>query len=89
MKEIRRLKITTLVRRVVRYQPPVTRAFCPTCAREVEMLGVAQAIALLRTDLTSFNCLLAAGPLHAIATSSGSLCVCLDSLFVWINSDAQ
>lgn len=81
MKETRRLKITTLVRRIVRYQPAVTRAYCPACAREVEMLGAPQAAALLEIDLAGFNCLLAAGRLHAIATVSGSLRICQNSLY--------
>ena len=48
-------------------------------ARAVEMLGASQAAAVLETDLAGFNRLLAAGLLHAIATVSGGLRVCLDS----------
>lgn len=50
MKEVCRLKITTTVRRLVRYQPPAVRAFCPVCGCEVAALGEATAVEVLAAD---------------------------------------
>lgn len=87
MKLTRYLKITVTRSRLLRLSVIPLRAYCPVCVREVEVLGAAQAAAVLDTDFASFNCLLAAGRLHAIATLSGSLCICKDSLFERMNLD--
>jgi hypothetical protein len=89
MKLTRHLKITVTRRRAVRLSIIPLRSFCPVCAHEVEMLSASQAAALLEIDLAGFNSLLAAGRLHAIATASGGLCICKDSLVERMNPDDQ
>jgi ribosomal protein S20 len=81
MKEIRRLKITATRRRLTRYRQPAFRAFCPVCAREVETLSAAQAAEVLEVAAPQLDQLIAEGLVHAMATVSGSLWVCKNSLF--------
>ncbi len=81
MKEIRRLKITATKRRLVRYQQPALRAFCPVCAREVETLSATQAAEVLEVAAPRLEQFIAEGLAHAIATVSGSLRICQNSLF--------
>lgn len=81
MKEIRRLKITATKRRLARYRQPAIRAFCPVCAREVETLSGAQAAEVLEATAPQLDQFIAEGLAHAIATVSGSLRICRNSLF--------
>jgi ribosomal protein S20 len=81
MKEIRRLKITAIKRRLARYRQPALRAFCPVCAREVETLSATQAAEVLEVAAPQLDQLIAEGLVHAMATVSGSLWVCKNSLF--------
>ena len=82
MKYTRRVKITTTRRRSGRLQPPLIRAHCHVCAREVELLTPVQAGEVLRVDDLALGGLIAAGQVHAIQTVSHSWWVCKDSLFV-------
>lgn len=81
MKEIRRLRITTTHRRILRFRPAAVRAVCPVCAREVETLNAAQAAEVLEVEAPALSRLIAGGCLHLIETVSGSIRVCKDSLF--------
>jgi ribosomal protein S20 len=81
MKEIRRLKITATRRRLARYRQPAIHAFCPACAREVETLSAAQAAEALEVAAPRLDQLIAEGLVHAIATVSGSLRICQNSLY--------
>ncbi|MEP7341245.1 MAG: hypothetical protein ABI977_26180 [Acidobacteriota bacterium] len=81
MKEVRRLKITSIKRRIVRCQPLAVRANCPVCAREVNTLDTAQAAIVLDVSPTQFQLMLADATVHALPTVSGSLRICQDSLF--------
>jgi hypothetical protein len=75
------LKITANKRRLVRYRQLAVRAVCPVCAREVETLSAAQAAEVLEVAAPQLDQLIAEGLVHAIATVSGSLRICQDSLF--------
>lgn len=81
MKEVRRITVTTTKRRILRYQPQALSAFCPGCAREVEMLTSAQAAGVLEVDEQTFERLVSSGWVHTIQTLSGVVWVCKDSLF--------
>ena len=81
MKGIRRLKITTTKRCLERYQPPAVRAYCPVCEREVETLNTAQAAEVLEVAAPQLDQFIAEGLVHAIATVSGSLRICQNSLY--------
>jgi hypothetical protein len=77
----RRIKITATRRRSWRSPQPAVRALCPDCGREVETLTTAQAAEALEVDAQAMLDLIEAGRVHALATVSGSLRVCRDSLF--------
>jgi len=81
MKRTRRVKITTIRRRLLCLQPSVIRTHCPICEYEVETLAAAQAAEVLEVDVNTLNRLIADGRVHAIETVSGSRRVCQDSLF--------
>lgn len=80
MKHTRKVKIIT-ARRSSWREPPLLRAHCPVCEREVETLTIAQAVEALEISGQMFDGLIAGGLVHAIRTVSGSFRVCKDSLF--------
>ncbi len=81
MKHTRRVKITTKYKRTLR-APPLIRAHCPICEREVETLTAAQAADVLEIDNQMLDKLITAGRVHSVHTISGSLRICKDSLLI-------
>ena len=61
--------------------PPILRAVCPVCGREVEMLTCAESIKILEIENQMLEALIAAGKVHTTETVSGNLRVCKESLF--------
>jgi hypothetical protein len=76
-----RLKITTTSRRAFRLDVRATRASCPTCGREVELVTEVEAVGILRVDGPALGQLIAAGRVHTVQVVSDYLWVCKDSLF--------
>lgn len=76
-----KVRITATHRRTVRITPPVLRATCPVCGREVEALTEGRAGEILEVDGRKLGALIASGRVHAIQTVNGGLRVCKESLF--------
>jgi predicted site-specific integrase-resolvase len=76
-----RIRIKAASRQVFRLGGQNLRAFCPACGREVETLNMEQAGEILEVGERDLKRLIAAGPVHAIETVSGSIRVCKESLF--------
>ncbi len=56
-------------------------AFCPVCAKQVELFAFAKAAELFHTDLQDIQFLAANGSVHQIHNRKGKLMVCSVSLF--------
>lgn len=56
-------------------------AFCPVCAKQIELLSFARAAELFNTDLQDIEFLTKRGEVHQIHNRKGVLMVCSVSLF--------
>lgn len=56
-------------------------AFCPVCAKQVELIGFEDAAELFHTDLQDIEFLAKNGSLHQIHNRKGKLKICTVSLF--------
>ena len=76
-----KVTVTAVRRRTLRFAATAPLATCQTCGREVEALTAAQAAEVLKVGGPELGEFIAAGRVHPILTASGSLRVCMDSLF--------
>jgi hypothetical protein len=81
MKQSLKLSIARSRRRRLILPMNILRVYCPSCAREVELISKAEAAGILEVDELALNGLLADGYIHTMQTLSGGLRVCKDSLF--------
>jgi len=72
--------ITKVRRQTVVVPTSVLRGLCPVCNREVEMVTAAQAAEFLEVGDSSLQTLISAGEIHAVATVTGVLLLCKESL---------
>jgi hypothetical protein len=80
----RRVTVTAVRRTVMRADgggEPSARVPCPVCRRDVEAVTPAEACRLLRTDTRRLQELVCLGFVHAIATASGAVWICKESVF--------
>lgn len=82
MKRRLKMKITQVREQTSSEPTAVIQASCPVCVREVELLTIAQATAILKVEAHTLSRLIAEGRVHAIATVSGAFGVCKESLFI-------
>lgn len=68
---------TIIVRRSIRKK---SRAFCPGCAEQVEMLTLDEAVSMVKRRARALIRQLESGAIHSIETPSGHLLVCAASL---------
>ncbi|MGH9834821.1 MAG: hypothetical protein ACRD9Y_17520 [Blastocatellia bacterium] len=81
MKRAWKVKITTMRRRTIRFDPPAILACCPVCGCEVKTFSFPEAIAVLQVEESVLSHFIAEGQIHTAITESGSLLVCQNSLF--------
>ncbi len=58
-----------------------SRAFCPVCSKQVELITPKHAAKIFHTDLQDIQFLTKGGELHRIHNRKGSVMVCSLSLF--------
>ncbi len=75
------MKITTVRRQSVKVFVEDLRGYCLRCAREVDILTLAQAAEMLSIDQAKLEVLISRGVVHGIQTVSGSVAVCKESLW--------
>lgn len=56
-------------------------AFCPVCAKQVELLSFEAAAELFHTDLQDIQYLTSRGEVHQVHNRKGNVMVCSPSLF--------
>jgi DNA-binding LytR/AlgR family response regulator len=56
-------------------------AFCPLCAKQVELMSIDGAAELFKTDLQDIEFLASHGSLHQIHNRRGRIMICASSLF--------
>jgi hypothetical protein len=77
----RRVTVTAVRRTVVSPAAAVVRVPCPVCGREVEALTPSAAGVLLRADAGRLQELVCVGSVHSVATASGAVWICRESIF--------
>ena len=82
MKRRFKMKITQVREQTIKEPTAVMQVPCPVCAREVEMLAPAQAMAILEVEAHTLSRLISEGRVHAIETVSGAFWICKESLFI-------
>ncbi len=75
------INVTKIYRQTVAEREINLRAFCPICRFETQMLSLAESALFLEIEDRMLEGLIAVGEVHAIQTTSGSLCICKNSLF--------
>lgn len=58
-----------------------SRAICPVCDKQVDLITFEHAAELFHTDLQDINFLAAGGQIHQIHNRKGKLMICAGSLF--------
>ena len=76
-----KLTITKVRRERVTLPAAGFAGFCPVCQRNVEILSLSQAAAILEVGDETLEALLASGTIHGIQTVTGSIAVCKHSLW--------
>ena len=56
-------------------------AFCPVCAKQIELISFGDAAKLFNTDLQDIEFLATSGDLHQIHNRKGKVMICTASLF--------
>jgi hypothetical protein len=64
----------------------LSRAFCPVCAKQVDLTSFEIAAELFRTDLQDIQFLVNEGSVHQLHNRKGKLMVCSASLFTCFDS---
>ena len=58
-----------------------SRAFCPVCGKQVDLVAFARAAELFHTDLQDIEFLIKHGDVHQIHNRKGQVMACAPSLF--------